>query len=188
MSSSSSRKGKRPSLHSSSTVSRPASSASRSSAVMIPRAASIFACARDCATSCGHSRRSKPSEVFRRRKSGCWGSWKRDTDAQCMGVSVSAGQDEDRAMRGSNQLAEVNWIAGQDTIASRCDRHNGGVGGVRDASLAQQHPCFPPQALVHGTDIHGLQQTCQVCLPATLISPHLCHHNPDRKSVVEGER
>ena len=48
---------------------------------MIPGAASMRAWARDCATSWGHSRRSKPSEVFSARKAGSWGSEKRDIGA-----------------------------------------------------------------------------------------------------------
>src|SRR5437667_9525314 len=44
---------------------------------MIPCAASISACARDCATSSIHSRRSNGSEVFIARKTGSWGSAKR---------------------------------------------------------------------------------------------------------------
>ena len=55
-------------------ASRPPSSASRSAPAMMPRAASMRAWARDCAMSWGHSRRSKPIEAFRRRKSGSCGS------------------------------------------------------------------------------------------------------------------
>ena len=58
--------------------SRPARIASRSSSPMIPCAASIRAWARDCATSWGHSRWSKPSDVFISRKAGSCGSAKRD--------------------------------------------------------------------------------------------------------------
>ena len=49
---------------------------------MIPCAASILACARDCATSWGHSRWSKPSDVFISRKAGSCGSAKRDMCAE----------------------------------------------------------------------------------------------------------
>ena len=45
---------------------------------MIPCAASMRACARDCATSWGHSRRSKPSDAFSAWKAGSCGSAKRD--------------------------------------------------------------------------------------------------------------
>ena len=71
-----------------STSSSPASSASRSSAARIPRAASIRACAREQARSCGHSRRSKPIDAFRRTKSGCWGSRKRDTSRQSRAIRI----------------------------------------------------------------------------------------------------
>ena len=81
MSSSSSRNGKLPSASSRSTASRPACSASRSSAPMIPASASIAACARDCATSCGHRRRSKDSDALSAWKAGSCGSEKRDTGA-----------------------------------------------------------------------------------------------------------
>ena len=81
MSSSSGANGKRPSRSSASTASRPASSASRSSSDSTPCAASMRACARDCATSWGHRRRSKPIDALRAWKAGSWGSRKRDTQA-----------------------------------------------------------------------------------------------------------
>jgi len=61
------------------TTSSARSNASPSSALTIPCAANIRTCARDCATSCGHSRRSNASDAFRRRNTGSWGSEKRDT-------------------------------------------------------------------------------------------------------------
>ena len=47
---------------------------------MMPRAASIRACARDWATSYGHRRRSTSSERLMDAKSGSWGSAKRDME------------------------------------------------------------------------------------------------------------
>jgi hypothetical protein len=70
MSSSSGRNAKRPSASSASTSSSAASRASRSASEMIPAPASMRAWARDPRTSCGHSRRSKPSDVFSSRKTG----------------------------------------------------------------------------------------------------------------------
>ena len=52
--------------------------ASRSASLMIPRAASIDACAIDCSTSSGPRRRSNESESFSARKASCCGSEKRD--------------------------------------------------------------------------------------------------------------
>ena len=78
MSSSSSRNGNVPARSSPSTASSPASSASRSSSPMMPCAASMRACARDCATSYGQRRRSTSSERLMDAKSGSWGSAKRD--------------------------------------------------------------------------------------------------------------
>jgi ribosomal protein S18 acetylase RimI-like enzyme len=46
---------------------------------MIPVAASIFACARDCSMSYGPSRQSKPIEAFKAAKTGSCGWLKRDT-------------------------------------------------------------------------------------------------------------
>src|ERR1700730_13836239 len=81
MSSSPSANGNEPSVSSCSICSMPRCSGSRSSAPMIPRAASIDACARDCSTSYGPSRQSNPIESFRPRKVACWGSATRDTAA-----------------------------------------------------------------------------------------------------------
>src|SRR5436190_12438844 len=78
MSSSSSANGNSCRSSSPATASSAPSSASRSSSLMIPCEASISACARDWATSCGHNRRSKDSEVFSARKTGSCGSAKRD--------------------------------------------------------------------------------------------------------------
>src|SRR4051794_25564826 len=85
MSSSSAANGKLPSLSSRSTASSPSSRASRSASVMTPRAASIRACARDCATSYGHRRRSKASELLSARKRSSCGSEKRDTERRLDG-------------------------------------------------------------------------------------------------------
>src|SRR5258708_15011512 len=99
MSSSCGSNGKRSSASSAATASSPASSASRSGSEMIPRAASMRACARDCAMSCGHSRRSKEIDALSRWKSGCWGSEKRDT-----GGSLCGGAREDRLQLGGDAL------------------------------------------------------------------------------------
>src|SRR3954469_22426635 len=85
MSSSSAANGKLPSLSSRSAASSPSSSAARSASVMTPRAASIRACARDCATSYGHRRRSKASELLSARKRSSCGSEKRDTELRLDG-------------------------------------------------------------------------------------------------------
>ncbi len=78
MSSSSGRKAKLPAASSPATASSPPSSSSRSSSSITPIDASIAACARDCATSWRHSRRSNASEALIAWKSGSWGSEKRD--------------------------------------------------------------------------------------------------------------
>ena len=73
-------------------ASRPRSSSSRSASAMMPRAASIRAWARDRATSCGHSRRSKPSDVFMARKAGCCGSAKRLATARVDSTVAAAAE------------------------------------------------------------------------------------------------
>ena len=78
MSSSSSRNANSPASSSSSTRSSPLSSASRSASQMIPAAASIFACARDCSMSYGPSRQSNPIEALSCWKTGSCGMEKRD--------------------------------------------------------------------------------------------------------------
>src|SRR4051794_17631304 len=78
MSSSSPAKGNSSRSSSPATASSAPSRESRSSSLMMPCEASISACARDCATSCGHSRRSKDSDVLSARKTGSCGSAKRD--------------------------------------------------------------------------------------------------------------
>ena len=106
MSSSSSRNGKLPSASSRSTASRPASRASRSASPMMPRAASIRACARDWATSNGHSRRSKDSDVFSARNAGSCGSEKRDMGRGSLtGVDPELGDLLD--LRGQREAEQV---------------------------------------------------------------------------------
>src|SRR4051812_3093327 len=63
---------------SSCTRSRPLSSSSRSPSLMIPAEASMVACARDCSTSYGYRRQSKPIEALRVWKIGSGGREKRD--------------------------------------------------------------------------------------------------------------
>ena len=99
---------------------------------MIPRAASIRACARDCAMSCGHSRRSKPIEVFRRWKSGCWGSWKRDT-----GGAVYAGRRlSDRAPQRSAGARASTWPSLISREERQRERARGDVLADRELALA----------------------------------------------------